>query len=454
MSGASANGRAGTPPALVREGMGWTWEPGHGVRLRLDRLANRSDETTAEIEIQVDGTHVHLARLNLSSTTSRAGLVRLLSARTNGAGLPWDELIEGFCVGVLRREREGEATQYTHDAPIPPVAYLVDQLVQEGKPNLLFGPGAAGKGYLAVAMSLGVTIGRGVGPLTVKQATPFYLDWEDDFPTFNARVKRLCSGLDVPVPRIAYRRMKGILADRVNEVARAIAAAGATFGILDSVSACSGSPRTGETWDAIAHRLFDALDLIPSGVPGVPMTWLLIGHVTGDAASKREPAGKMFGSIQSMNRARCAWEVVSSQAPGGAAVAINLHHAKWNHTGVRPPVQLDMVFDGDAVRIDEAAPAMRPPRVGAAGVSDGEPAQRPPRTPTVADRLTDALAVRSSQSIRALSLATRQPDDTVRVTLNRYRGKRFEQDAAGLWGLTDEPAPPTPPDQEDDLPWA
>lgn len=422
------------PQAARRDGMGYVWDVAEfGVSLRVDYLTLRAGEVLGEVEVlTASGRHLHQARHSLSSTTSRLALVRALEGRARS--VPWDRLIEGFCAAVIRKEREGQPMVYVGQAPVQRTRYVVDELVIEGKPNLLYGPGASGKGYLCVRLAVGMLAGRGLGRLTTQRATPLYLDWEDDAETMNARVQRVCRGLEIEPVALAYKRMRGLLPDRVNEIAREVARARATVGFVDSVSACSGSPGRGETWDYVAHRTFDALDLIPSGVPGVPMTWVLVGHVTGEAASRRgDVAGRIFGSIQMMNRARNGWELRSDQAPGSETVRAVLYHGKWNHTGYRRPIGLTFTFGEDRIVIDEATAA-----------------RLPSARPTLADRLADHLAEHGRASVRALSLGLREPENKLRAVLARER-ERFVQEG-GFWSLREaemEAADPTP----EGLPW-
>lgn len=401
-----------------RVGLGYSWEiPEHHVLVNLDYLGARGREMAGEFEFTYGGKHLLQGIHSLNSTQSRAALVRALSDRTNGV-VPWDRIVAAFCAAVMRKEREGQPTQYTQDAPIPQTSYLIDRLVQEAKPNLLYGPGGGGKGYLAIATCVAVLTGKhGIGPLTVKKATPFYFDWEDDFETFNARVKRVATGLDIEVPKMAYRRMRGIVSDRMNEMAKVIVDEQADYAVLDSVSACAGSPGRGETWDHIAHRLFDALDMIQTS-RGTPMTWLLIGHVTGESAGRHgDVAGKMFGSIQNMNRARCAWEMRSDQDDDGDVVRSTLYHGKWNHTGRQKPIGISLTFGEGVIKFEAADPRKRD---------------------TLAAQLADYFAEHGRASVRALSLAMRKSESQIRTEVNRHK-TRFSQDNEGFWDLNREP---------------
>lgn len=405
-----------TRPRIAREGMGYVWDVAdHNAVIRVDYLTARSNQFSGDFEVTLGGKHLHQGNHGLSSTTSRTQLANALGSRARS--VPWDELVETFCAAVVRAERQGEPLAYVGTNPRAPVRYVVDDLLQEGKPNLLFGPGGGGKGLLAVRLCVGMTMGYGLGRLTAKKATPIYFDWEDDAATMNNRIQLVCEGLEIDPIALAYKRMKGALADRVNEAARAVAQAKATVGVIDSVSVAAGTVGRGETWDSIAHRLFDALDLIPSGVPGVPMTWLLIGHVTGDSATRPgDVAGKMIGSIQNMNRARVAWEIRSDQDDGSSEVHATLYHAKWNHTGRRKPIGLTYTFTENAVTIEEGASTTRPGRT------------------KLADQAADYFAEHGKASVRALALALRANEASLRTILNR-EPDRFISDAEGFWNL-------------------
>lgn len=429
------------PPRVGRSGMGYIWDiPEYGVSVRLDYIAPRGRELSGEFEIHHNGKFLLSGIHSLNSTESRDRLSQALSKRTNGV-VPWDRLLSLFCAAVMRKEREGASTQVTFDAPIPRTTYLIDRIVQEHKPNLLFGPGGSAKGFLAIATCIAVAASRGIGPLTVKPAVPFYFDWEDDFETFNARVKMISAGIGIAVPHIPYRRMHGKLSDNVISIARAMDHEHATYGVIDSMSACSGSPGSGETWDSIAHRMFDALDHIldPNGSQ---MTWLLIGHVTGDSASRAgDIAGKAFGSIQLMNRARCAWEMRASQDDGSDKLSATLYHGKWNHTGKKAPIGLSFTFDEDSVRIESGvATRLRN---------------------TMVDKLWDYFDDHGKASLRALSLALRSNESDILASLNVHTDK-FSRDETGFWNIigrnelnkqTDGNVS-TANDSKNDLPWA
>lgn len=411
---------AGRKP-FHRDGMGWTWHvDAHGLELRVDYISSRSDEMYGEIRVTRNGKHLHLARFNLSSTTSRKTLVGALQGQTVGLDVPWTQIVEQFCVGVLQHEREGEQTRYTAEAPQRRLQYLVDRLVIRGKSNMLFAPGGSGKGYLCVGLCCAVATGRGLADLSVMAANPFYFDWEDDFDTFEDRLNAVARGFGVGVPSVPYRRMRGLAADRINEMARALADAGSDFAIVDSFSAAGGTTSDRTSWDTVAHRMFDALDQVPG------VTWMLVDHVTGDKLN--DPAGKAFGSVQKMNRVRNAWEMRSEQEPGASTVHMKLFDAKWNHTGKRKPMGMRMDFSGASVAFESED-------VGS--TSSGLAVSN-------ATRMAVQLAGGPMQT-SALAQALKMSEASVRSEVSR-NGDRFRRDENGLIRLVRQ-------DQPEDMPW-
>lgn len=389
-----------------RDGMGYVWDVlEHNVRMHADYLSVRSDEMHAELTVTRNDGHLYLARFNLTSTTSRTALVKALDGATEGLEIPWKRLIEQFSVAILRKEREGEPTRYSGQAKRRPIQYLVDHLVMKGKSNMLFAPGGSGKGYLCVALCAAVQAKHGLGELGVGPAVPFYFDWEDDFDTFNDRLNAVARGMGVETPRVAYRRMRGLVPERINEMARAMSDEGADFGIIDSFSAAGGTTSERTSWDTVAHRLFDALDLIPD------VTWEIIDHVAGDKVG--DPVGKAFGSIQKMNRVRNAWEMRSEQEAGSSTVHMKLFDAKWNHTGKRRPMGLRMEFDGDAVVFESEEPGSANAQVGA----------------SIPTRMMLQLAV-GPMTVADLAKACKTSEGTIRATMSKgdARFRRDEND--------------------------
>lgn len=418
--------------AFRRDGLGYVWDVSdYEVQLRADYLSAKTEEMHGEIAVTRLGRHLHLARFNLSSSASRKSLATTLESVTKDLGIPWAKVVEQFCVGVLKKEREGEPTRYTSQLTARRrLVYLVEPLVILGKTNMLFAPGGSGKGMTCVGLSCGVAAEVPLGDLSVMKANPFYFDWEEDFDTFEDRLNAVAMGFGIGVPKIPYRRMRGLASDHINEMARAISDEGANFGIIDSFSAAGGTVSDHTGWDTIAHRLFDALDQVPN------MTWLIIDHVTGDKL--KDPSGKAYGSVQKMNRVRNAWEMRSEQEPGSPEVHMRFFHAKWNHTGRKKPIGMCMKFSGETVTFGSEDPAE----------SAGN------------DTALVSLATRMSVQLSAGPLPTAQlakllktSDGTIRSEVSR-NGERFRRYDDGLIHLrSSEIAEPAVEQDRESLPW-
>lgn len=328
-----------------REGLGYVWEiADRGVELRADYITYRNSDLYAQVAITINDRPLHTANYNLSMALSRKSMREELERRTRNLELRWSDIIEQFCLGVIGAERQGQPTQYTSATSKRLTSYIVDYLIIKNKANLLFAPGGSGKGMLCVGLCCAVASKRGLGSLTTQPALPFYFDWEDDFETFNDRLNAVARGMGVEVPSLPYRRMRGLVSDRINEMARAIAEAGATFGVIDSFSAAGGTVSDrGASWDAIAHRLFDALDMVPD------VTWLIIDHVTGDKLDA--PAGKAYGcySADTEVLTRRGWVTHAELRIGEPVLTFDtiLSACRWD-----APTQHHVYpYDGEMVRL-------------------------------------------------------------------------------------------------------
>jgi hypothetical protein len=426
------------PGQIQREGIGWTWQPPEfpSVMFSVDGLEYRGRELHGEIQVTVNEKHVHMTMCNLSTSRSRwdlsNALVRATSTRgdTESSPWPWARLVEQFCVGVLVKEREGEALAFTQRVDSRRREFLVDHLVMKEKTNLLIAPGGHGKGIIAVALTLGTAAGRGVGRLTVQRAKPIYFDWEDQLSDYEERVNMLCRAQNIEVPPIAYQRMHGTLADRVHMMVAKIREAEADFAVIDSMSAAMGTIGERGAWDTIAQRFFDALDIMPAA-SGRPMTWFIIGHVAGEGLNHL--VGKAFGSIQIMNRARNAWEMRSTQEPGSSTIHMRLHDAKWNHTGLRKPLGFRMEWGDGTVVLEHEDPD----ETNVFGARA-----------TNADRM-EGLLLKGPLSVGMLALQMDMSEARVRATLSQ-NADRFRRNGRGYVEIVPDD---TPAAVEGPLPW-
>jgi len=339
---------------VERDGLGYVWSPAGQPKIRFhaDYLTGASTSLAAEVTITYDDNHLHMATVNLSSTRERNSVIDFLNTGASGAmNVNWSPMVEQFCVAILKREREGSPTKYPEPTETRlPTVYSVDKLVIQNATNSIYAPGGSGKGYLIVGISCALMSQRGVGDLTTLPGKPFYLDWEDNWETFNDRLNAVARGMNTPLPRVPWRKMRGLLSSRINEIARIVEDEGCDTIIIDSFSAAGGTVDGKTSWDAIAHRFFDATDLLEG------KTWIIIDHVNSEGAMQGGMSGKAFGSIQKHNRVRNAWEMRSTQQPGSLVSHMVFKDGKWNHTGQRESFGMRLEFSKTDVKFFSEAP--------------------------------------------------------------------------------------------------
>jgi KaiC/GvpD/RAD55 family RecA-like ATPase len=337
---------------FARQGLGYTMlVPELATELAVDRLARRSGEVHGELTVScglpgtrsVDG-HLHQARFNLSSTTARGTLAKVLVQRSGATDIDWQDLLEDFCRRVLMAERQGEPIEYVGDRPqrIAP-AWRLDPLLPSDKPTILYGEGGTGKSTLATAIAVsvetGVTVIEGWIP---RRAPVLYLDWETSADDVDEHVKGIAAGCNIPGQvRLRYRRCFGTLAEQTDEIARIVTAEGIGLLIVDSIGMASGSSGDGVDASESAIRLFSAFRAIGTTV-------LAIDHVSkGDALDPSKPA-RPYGSVYKTNLARATFELRRA-TPMGDIARIGVYNTKSNVRRLLPPIGLESEHTEDGV---------------------------------------------------------------------------------------------------------
>jgi hypothetical protein len=356
---------------VVREGMGYVMqEPEAMTEFTADRLMRTRGDVYAYVQVRcgLPGTrsrtgHLHGARMNLSSTSARGTLSKVLMSRANIPGLDWFGLVEDFCRGVLEAEREGTPIVMVGTRPrvAGGVTWRIDPLVPLGMPAILFGEGGSGKSTLAAAFAVSCETGAVVVPGFVPRRCPtLYLDWEGDQDQINERVAGVAIGSHNRNPvSIRYRQMIGPIADQADDLARYIDREGIGLVIVDSIGPASGTSSDGGDASEGAIRLFAAFRIMGTTV-------LAIDHVSKASIDLPTQQGKPYGSIYKTNLARSTWEL--RRASG----ALAMFHTKSNASRLFDPRGLSITYgDGGEIAYSEAAIQVDDPKL-AAGMSNAE----------------------------------------------------------------------------------
>lgn len=308
------------------------WSESHIV-LRADRLKEHSDSVSAEVTIKstlpgIAAAHLHQARLNLTSTTSRKSLAKFLEERY-GLIAPWPDMLEQACVMILERYREGDPPIPLHEVPVrEALLYRAFPFLLEKQANLFFGAGQSGKSMLAVYLSVLVSTPFDHSGITVEPGKVLYVDYETDEHEIAHRVRCIQAGLDFQgESTILYRSGKMPLADDIERIQRIVVEHEIDFVVVDSLGMAAGGDQD-KSMDII--RYFQALRTLN-------LTTLTIDHLNKE--------GKLYGNVYKFNEARNIFEVKAVIEPGIDRLDIGLYHRKMNNGHLCEPLGFRFQFN-------------------------------------------------------------------------------------------------------------
>ena len=379
------------------------------VGVRVDRLhENSSNSVVGEITVKTllpgVAPHLHQAQLNLTSTSARRTLAKHLGERLSE--LDWDGIIEDACVLVLRAYREGEPVVAIRDVPPRHGArHRLEPLLVEGHPNLIFGAGGIGKSLLATYFAILISTGHQHNGLSPMPGNVLYLDYETSPEELHERVINIEAGLgETGFSNIKYRFCVHDLPSEVEEIQRIVMEGEIEFAIIDSMGpACGSDPNSPEA--VISY--FTALR-------SLRITTLTLDHIAKNSATPTP-----FGSVYKTNLSRNVFELRKKQEAGDDTLEMGLFHRKANFGKLLPPRGLaatftptTICFNGCNVRdIPELAEGM-----------------------SIRQRIKDLLLSDKPLTAKEIAEELNVPQTSVRVILNRCRGKDFVR-------LTDDPEP-------------
>ena len=324
----------------------FTWDEA-GYEIEMDHIHESSDGLHAEVDIRTSKIitegkkgHVHWARLNLSSTTSRGSLVTYLQKTVNSVN--WREMLEFACVITAQQSRLGAPVLRLRDVPERRhVEYLVKRLLPIGQTTIVYGKGGGAKGWLASLIGLAVCQNQTTmsGIVATRAVNVLYLDWEaDEFET-RRRVGWASRGLGMTeVPdNFFYRNMQRPLVDDARAIRRWISDLQIGLVILDSIV-----PATSDEAEksSPARQLMEVLRTFQ------PASRLAIGHMTKVESRTTEGEGSEYGSIFYRNLSRSSWEFRCSNHTA-AGVDIALLHRKVNAGAFQEPFGFRLTWDDE-----------------------------------------------------------------------------------------------------------
>ena len=305
----------------------------------INRVRSSHDTVSAEVLIRsgapgLQGSHLHQARLNLTSTTARKTLAKHLQEEYANIA-PWSAVVEQIAVLVLTHYRAGEPILEL--ANLPPqerLEYRLEPFLLDKDPTLIYGKGGTGKSTLASFFAVVLDYLVDVQGMKAEPGRVLYLDYEAGPYELKDRLDGIKRGLGIEAGLSTLYRFcyQPIVAD-IEEIQAAVAENDIALVIVDSVGpACGGEPENAQ----VVLDYFRALR-------SLRIATLSIDHVAKD---KTEP----FGSVYKFNMARSVWEVRGTQEENSDEMHVGLYHRKLNSGKRRMPQGFRVSFKDEAIR--------------------------------------------------------------------------------------------------------
>jgi len=232
---------------------------------------------------------------------------------------------------------------------------IVERLMPEGYPTILYGDGGVGKSYLALGIATCVATGQPFVGLAVRSSGVLFLDWELDSAEFQRRGFAVARGLRLPCPpaNLYYAPMARPFSTLVDRVHTFINQKEIGLVILDSLGmACAGDPE-------LARDVIGFFTLLRH----LGITVLAIDHqaklLDGQSYASKSP----FGSVFKSNLSRSLIQVERLSGHDGW-LSLRLHHKKLTFGALSHTLGVTLQFDtsegAETVRMSTWAPTQAP----------------------------------------------------------------------------------------------
>jgi hypothetical protein len=288
-------------------------------------------------------------KVDLLSSSGKQALIRQLK-HANGAleYAPWDWIIRCVTYKVLDSSRRGDPPKevWPVEGSTLEAEYLVEPILYENHPTVIFGDYATLKSTVALAIAYVTQLpykGNGLGLIPRKDhSTPtLYLDLEGDEITFTKRWSALSKGFPVaPQMPILYRRMDGKVADSIDTIQEIVNENKIKFVIIDSLG------------PAVRGNLNDSEPAIEynQALRKLGITSLTLAHNAKDPLTKQR---SIFGSVYFSNLARSIWQckIEGERDPGDNQAIISLKQEKASFSKPYGILGYQFTFSDSAIKI-------------------------------------------------------------------------------------------------------
>lgn len=303
------------------------WED-EKINIIVSRIKIHSDGTVkGELQITTDAPgyapFFHRSQFNFSSSQSMSTLQKKMSERYQA---DWLSIIEQLCYYTLDIARRGEPTEEIwakDDIGIIPPRFILEPLMLEGLPTVLFGKKGAGKSTMAMVIAICLHLpwyDNNLGFRMSPESLPvLILDWEQSRNIVLWQINSIRKGMGLPEFPIYYRRCYLPLADDIDQIQQHIIENNIKVVIVDSLGpACGGELNKPEPALAFFNNLRK-----------LNVSSLIVGQTSKDEDAK---VRTIFGAVFFQYLARSIWEIRKSQEIENNIMEVALYHRDGNYT--------------------------------------------------------------------------------------------------------------------------
>ena len=247
------------------------------------------------------------------------------------------------------REKHPRVVRLSEVSPQGERRYLVEGIIPEAYPVVLFGDGGTAKSMLELSLATAVAEGaeEWLGR-EVHQGQALYLDFELDEVEQGRRAHQLARGvgLERPPEDLLYLSALGFPAAKAFETAlKACVGHGVKLLIVDSLG-----PALEGNAEAAHHVIsFYQKQIEPFRAEGVAP--LLIDHQSKLQMGERYQSKRAFGSVYKGNLARSVVQVEAT-APGEDTLKVRLRQQKHNFGRFAKPFGAKLTFAQESVKVE------------------------------------------------------------------------------------------------------
>lgn len=315
-----------------------TWKE-DGIKMTVRKISDKNS-TGLKGEVLIEylpekviemglGTHIIQRSINLTAQRSINEIVKALREATEDYfQIDWPRIMEQLTVNVSRYKGGNfESIKIGNLPVVNEEKHYLFPFVRKNAINIIYGPGASGKSYLACLIGLLVQSGKSYAGLNPDQGNVLYLDWESDPEDLNERLKAVKNGLasahpDINEIEFMYYRCKDKFVNEEDTIADMIVENDIKLIIVDSF----GGALAGEINDA------DASMQLANSLRSLNVTILGIDHVS------KSNSDSPIGTVYKVNLARNLWSVNSRLDEIKNEMEVVLKHTKTNNKKENPRV--------------------------------------------------------------------------------------------------------------------